>query len=201
MKFLFCTLFFYPTTAFSAPSNNILIFGDSLSSGYGISSEQSWPSLLAKKLVADKSSYAVVNASISGETTAGGRTRLAQALKTHHPMITVIELGSNDGLRGLPIAAMRSNLTAMVRMAKQNRTKVLLIGMKLPPNYGLDYTVRFAQSYADVAKLEKVALIPFLFEPIATQRDVFQADNLHPTADAQPMLLAHVWKSLAPLLK
>jgi acyl-CoA thioesterase-1 len=201
MKLLFFTLLFAAVTATAAPTKNILIFGDSLSAGYGISREQSWPALLTQKLATNGSAYNVVNASISGETTAGGLSRLPQSLREHRPTVVVIELGANDGLRGLPVSAMRNNLNAMIRTAKQNKTKVLLIGMKLPPNYGLDYTAQFAQSFDDIAKREKVALLPFLLEPLDDQRDVFQADGLHPVAAAQPKLLEHVWTALHPLLK
>jgi acyl-CoA thioesterase-1 len=201
MKLLFFTLLFAAVTATAAPTKNILIFGDSLSAGYGIAREQSWPALLTQKLATNGSAYNVVNASISGETTAGGLSRLPQSLREHRPTVVVIELGANDGLRGLPVSAMRNNLNAMIRTAKQNKTKVLLIGMKLPPNYGLDYTAQFAQSFGDIAKREKVALLPFLLEPLDDQRDVFQADGLHPVAAAQPKLLEHVWTALHPLLK
>lgn len=194
-------MLFAAVTATAAPTKNILIFGDSLSAGYGISREQSWPALLTQKLATNGSAYNVVNASISGETTAGGLSRLPQSLREHRPTVVVIELGANDGLRGLPVSAMRNNLNAMIRTAKQNKTKVLLIGMKLPPNYGLDYTAQFAQSFDDIAKREKVALLPFLLEPLDDQRDVFQADGLHPVAAAQPKLLEHVWTALHPLLK
>lgn len=194
-------MLFAAITATAAPTKNILIFGDSLSAGYGIAREQSWPALLTQKLATNGSAYNVVNASISGETTAGGLSRLPQSLREHRPTVVVIELGANDGLRGLPVSAMRNNLNVMIRTAKLNKTKVLLIGMKLPPNYGLDYTAQFAQSFGDIAKREKVALLPFLLEPLDDQRDVFQADGLHPVAAAQPKLLEHVWTALHPLLK
>jgi acyl-CoA thioesterase-1 len=145
-------------------------------------------------------SYAVVNASISGETTAGGRTRLPAALAQHKPAIVVIALGANDGLRGLPLAGMRANLAAMVHAARQAGCKVLLIGMKLPPNFGPDYTAEFTRSFRDVAQAQKVPLLPFLLEPVASDRAAFQADNLHPVAAAEPKILDHVWKALKPLL-
>jgi acyl-CoA thioesterase-1 len=194
-------LLFSAHASIAAPAKSILVFGDSLSAGYGIAREQSWPSLLAQRLAAEESPYAVINASISGETTAGGRTRLPQALRDHHPAVVVIALGANDGLRGLPLDAMRANLAAMVRAAQKTGSRILLIGMKLPPNYGTDYTATFTQTFADVARQEKVALVPFLLEPIAGQRDAFQADDLHPIAGAQPALLNHVWPALLPLLK
>lgn len=200
MKFLFCTLFFYPTTAFSAPSNNILIFGDSLSSGYGISSEQSWPSLLAKKLVADKSSYAVVNASISGETTAGGASRIADALGRFKPAIVIIELGGNDGLRGLSLAATRSNLDIMIEAARKAGARVVLCGMQLPPNYGRDYTEKFGAMFPQLAARHKTALVPFLLEGIGEKRELFQPDGIHPLPTAHPRILDNVWPALLPLL-
>ena len=201
MRFLIFTLLLAAGNAFALPTKIILVYGDSLSAGYGIAREQSWPSLLAKKVVAEKLNYAVINASIGGETTAGGLARLPQALREHQPTTVVLALGANDGLRGLPLSAMRNNLSAMIRAAKQTKAKVLLVGMKLPPNYGLDYTAQFAKSFADVAKREKVDLLPFLLEPIASERDAFQSDGLHPIAAAQPELLTHVWAALEPVLR
>ena len=181
-------------------AQTILVFGDSLSSGYGLAREQSWPALLEQRLQASHLPYAVVNASISGETTAGGLTRLPEALAVHKPAILVLALGANDGLRGLPLAQMRANLSAMIRAAKQPGRKVLLIGMQLPPNFGPDYTAEFARSFKDVARAQKVALLPFLLEPAAADPAAFQADNLHPVAEAEPKVLDHVWKALKPLL-
>ncbi|MCX8018110.1 MAG: arylesterase, partial [Rhodocyclaceae bacterium] len=145
--------------------------------------------------------YRVVNLSISGETTAGGRSRLPAALREQRPAILILALGANDGLRGLPIPQMRDNLTAMVRQAKAAGARVLLIGMKLPPNYGPEYTRDFNALFAAVAQQEKLAFLPFLLEPIAQDETAFQPDRLHPTAAAQPRLLAHVWPALLPLLK
>lgn len=181
----------------------MLVFGDSLSAGYGLAREQAWPALLAKRLADDpaRRHYTVVNASISGETTAGGRSRLAAELERNHPRVLVIELGANDGLRGLPIGAMRDNLEAMVTLARSQKIQVLLIGMRLPPNYGPDYTQQFAQTFADVARKQGTALLPFLLEPIAAEPAAFQSDNLHPVASAQPRILDHVWSALRPLLK
>jgi acyl-CoA thioesterase-1 len=145
--------------------------------------------------------YAIVNASISGETTAGGLRRLAAALAQAKPAIVIIELGANDGLRGLPIADMAKNLTAMIALAKRQHARVLLVGMRLPPNYGGDYANAFAQTYEKLARKEKVALLPFLLEPIAQDAAAFQADGLHPTAQVQPVLMNHVWQALHPLLE
>lgn len=201
MKTLVLAFLLLAANAIAAPAQKILVFGDSLSAGYGLAVEQSWPSLLARKLAASGAPYTVVNASISGETTSGGVSRLPQALREHRPAVVIIELGANDGLRGLPIDAMRNNLVAMIRTAKQQKVRILLAGMRLPPNYGPDYTARFAGSFADIAKREKVQLLPFLLEPIASDRNAFQADGLHPVAEMQPRILEHVWAALTPLLK
>jgi len=177
------------------------VFGDSLSAGYGLTTGQDWPSLLDKRLAKAKLGYRVVNASISGETTAGGRARLPAALRRLKPSVVILALGANDGLRGLSLTQMRNNLTAMIDAAKAHRARVLLIGMKLPPNYGPDYDRRFEEGFRRVAKREKVALLPFLLAPIATDLNAFQADGLHPTAAAQAAVLDHVWPALRPLLK
>lgn len=186
--------------AHAAPTNVVLIFGDSLSAGYGIASDQSWPSLLAKRLANDGTPYKVINASISGETSTGGRARFDAALNQFHPRLVILELGANDALRGQSMEQLQGNLTAMVRSARAKGAKVLLVGMSLPPNYGPDYINRFEHAYSDVAQKEKVPLVPFLLDPIKTDRDAFQSDGLHPVAAAQPKLLDHVWKALKPLL-
>lgn len=162
---------------------------------------QSWPALLDTRLQEKKLSWRVANASISGETSAGGRARLAAALNRVQPGVVIIALGANDGLRGLPVATLRDNLGAMIRSAKAAKARVLLVGMKLPPNYGPDYTRDFEQAYVDLARREHVALLPFLLEPLGAGRGDFQADGLHPVAAAQPRLLDHVWPALQPLLK
>lgn len=189
---------------FLAPSaiaaKTILVLGDSLSAGYGIRPEQAWPSLLTQRLAERRLDYTVANLSISGETTAGGRSRLAAALATHQPAVVVLALGANDGLRGLSIEQMRGNLEAMVSAAQKAGARVLVAGMRLPPNYG-PYAEQFVQSFADIAKTKKTALLPFLLEPVATRPELFQADRLHPTAEAQPLLLEHVWPKLQPLLR
>jgi acyl-CoA thioesterase-1 len=182
-------------------ADTVLVFGDSLSAGYGIAMRQSWPALLAERLRAEKLPQTVVNASISGETTAGGRSRLPAVLRQHRPAVVVLALGANDGLRGLPLAQTRDNLAAMLRAAKAAGARVLLVGMQLPPNYGPDYTREFNALFTTLARQEKTALLPFLLEPIALDEAAFQADRLHPTAAAQPRILAHVWQSLKPLLK
>ncbi len=181
-------------------AQNILVFGDSLSAGYGIPQEAAWPSLLAKRLEQERPDYSVTNASISGETTSGGRTRLDAALSKSQPAIVVIALGSNDGLRGLPVKTMRDNLAAMAEAAQKRKARVLIVGARLPPNYG-PYATQFHKAFGEVAKEKKTALVDFLLDGVATRPELFQADNLHPTAEAQPLLLDTVWRGLEPLLK
>ncbi len=181
-------------------SRTILVFGDSLSAGYGIRQDAAWPALLAKRLHDKQLDYTVVNASISGETSSGGRSRLNAALARHQPHIVIIALGSNDGLRGLPIATLRDNLLAMTESAQQKKARVLIVGQRLPPNFG-PYATQFHNTYGDVARMRKTALVDFLLDGIADQPQLFQADNLHPTAAAQPRLLDNVWRSLEPLLR
>jgi acyl-CoA thioesterase-1 len=178
----------------------ILIVGDSLSAGHGIAIEQSWPALLGKKLQAEHYPFSVANISVSGETTQGGLARLAPALKQHQPAIVIVELGANDGLRGLALEQMRGNLMSMVRQSQDIHARVLLVGMRLPPNYGPDYEQKFEQVYAEVAKQQKIPLMPFLFEGFAERREAF-IDGLHPTAATQPLLLDNVWRGLQPLLR
>jgi len=184
----------------SAAPATVLVYGDSLSAGFGIRQEAAWPALLQRRLAERRLDYSVANASISGETTAGGRSRLADALARHRPHVVVLALGANDGLRGLPLPAMRDNLAAMVRAAKAAGARVLLVGMRLPPNYGA-YADDFARSFNEVSGKEKVPLVPFLLDGIADQPQLFQSDALHPTAEAQPRLLDNVWAALSPLLK
>ncbi len=184
----------------AAAEQRILVYGDSLSAGFGIGVSQSWPALLGQRLQAKGSRYSLSNASISGETTAGGRARFAATLARFKPTVVILALGANDGLRGLPVAAMKDNLAFMVKLAKKQKIKVLLVGMQLPPNYGAKYRDEFDAAYRDIAKREKIALLPFLLEPIALDRNAYQADGLHPTAAAQPKLLDHVWSALQPLL-
>jgi acyl-CoA thioesterase-1 len=186
--------------AASAAEKRILVYGDSLSAGFGIAVSQSWPALLGQRLQANGSGFVVTNASISGETTAGGRARFAAALAQFKPAVIILALGANDGLRGLPVAAMKDNLRFMVTLAGKQGARVLLVGMRLPPNYGPQYTQEFDAAFRDVAKRQKVALLPFLLEPIALDQNAYQADGLHPTAAAQPKILDHVWSALKPLL-
>jgi acyl-CoA thioesterase-1 len=188
-------------TAAAAPARTVLVLGDSLSAGYGLAASQGWVSLTARKMAASHPAWKVVNASVSGETTAGGAARIGGELKRHRPAVVVVELGANDGLRGLPLAQTRANLEAIIRASKQAGARVLLLGMRMPPNFGPVYTQGFEANYRDLSKQYQTALLPFLLEPIAARRDNFQADNLHPTAAAQPRLRDHVWPALAPLLR
>lgn len=181
-------------------ARTILVFGDSLSAGYGIRQDDAWPALLAQRLQQKRFDYNVVNASISGETSSGGRSRLPAALDKHAPAVVIIALGANDGLRGLPIATLRDNLAAMTANAQQKKARVLIVGQRLPPNYGA-YAQQFDKVFGEVAKARKAALVDFLLDGIAEQPQFFQADNLHPTREAQPRLLDNVWPGLEPLLK
>lgn len=193
----FVFLFFFSALA---RADTILVWGDSLSAGYGLEQGQEWPALLQTRLQAEGFRHVVVNASVSGETSSGGRTRLPAALAEHSPTLVILELGANDGLRGLPLLQTRSNLRKMIRLSKAEGAKVLLIGIRMPPNYGPAYTEGFAAIYTDLAKQEKTALLPFLLEPIALDRGYFLPDQLHPNAKGQLKLRDHVWKALTPLL-
>ena len=184
-----------------APVKKVLVMGDSLSAAYGLTPEQGWVALTDRRLKARNPGWRVANASISGETTAGGASRIAGELARHKPAVVVIELGANDGLRGLPLAQTRANLERMIVASKQSGARVLLVGMRMPPNFGPQYTQGFERNYSDLAKAHGTALLPFLLEPIATDRSAFQSDNLHPVAAAQPRLRDHVWLALAPLLR
>jgi acyl-CoA thioesterase-1 len=179
----------------------ILVFGDSLSAAYGIAANRGWVALLADRLQRERFDYSVVNASISGETTAGGLARLPRALAREKPAILILELGANDGLRGLPVEAMRKNLDAMIGMARRAGAQVLLVGMRIPPNYGPEYTQAFAAAFAALAKQRGTAYAPFLLAGMADDPARFQADRIHPTAEAQPVLLENVWTALRPLLR
>jgi acyl-CoA thioesterase I len=185
----------------AAADKSILVLGDSLSAAYGIARPRGWVALLEERLKRERLDYSVVNASISGDTSAGGRARLDAALERHHPAVVIVELGANDGLRGLPIAQMKANLGAIIERSKKSGARVLLVGMKLPPNYGPEYTSAFERAFADLGKRHKVALLPFLLEGFAEKPDFFQPDRIHPTAEAQPLILERVWQKLAPLLR
>ena len=185
----------------AAPQRSILVFGDSLSAAYGMAQARGWVALLAERVKREQPDYSVVNASISGETSSGGVSRLPKALEQHRPAIVVIELGGNDGLRGLPLAQLRQNLATMIEQAQKSGARVLLVGMKMPPNYGPDYTQAFESTYGELAKRYKTALVPFLLEDIAEKPELFQPDRIHPTEAAQPLMMERVWKALQPLMK
>ena len=178
----------------------VLVFGDSLSAAFNLAPEQGWVHLLDAEFAQATPTWRVTNASISGETTAGGVSRIDAVLAQHQPQVVVIALGANDGLRGLPVDSAKRNLARMITAAKARKARVLLIGIEMPPNYGPDYTAAFRQMYRDLAREHEVALLPFLLEPVAADRGNFQEDNLHPTAAAQPLLRDHVHAALKPLL-
>jgi len=192
----------FAAPAAPAPSGPaILVYGDSLSAAYGIARNEGWVTLLEERLRQEKRDYTVVNASISGETTSGGASRIAATLAQGRPRVVVVALGANDGLRGLPVAQMRDNLAAIIVAAQKAGSRVLLVGMKMPPNYGPRYTRDFEQVYAALARRFKLGLVPFMLEGVAGDRNLFLDDNLHPTAKAQAQILENVWKGLAPLLR
>lgn len=192
--------FLLAASALAYGAGSILVWGDSLSAGYGLKADQAWPALLQSLLRREGFQHTVVNASVSGETTAGGRSRLPRALADYKPSVVVLELGANDGLRGLPAELMAENLEAMLTMARQAGARTLLVGMNMPPNYGPAYVTRFQQAYAKVAKAQDTPFVPFLMEGFANRQEMFQSDGIHPTAEAQPLILQTVWKGLKPLL-
>ena len=191
-------------TAFSARADSaaILVFGDSISAGFGLTDvETGWVSLLRTKLKDEGYGYQVVNASVSGETTAGGLARLPRALAVHHPQLVILELGGNDGLRALPVTAMHTNLARMIALSRSAGASVVLLGMRIPPNYGPEYTEAFFSSYVKLGQELGVPVLPFLLNDIALNPALMQADNIHPNAQGQPRLLANVWPVLRPLLR
>jgi len=179
----------------------ILIVGDSISAAYGMEQSESWPALLSRRLQEDGYAYRVFNSSITGETTEGGLTRLARLLEMQTPVVVIIELGGNDGLRGLSLDVTRSNLQNMISQSTEVGAAVVLAGIQLPPNYGLTYTERFASMFAELAQQHDLALIPFILEDVALDPILMQDDGIHPNALAQPVLLENVWAVLQPLLK
>ena len=178
----------------------ILVFGDSLSAEYGLPRGAGWATLLEQRLQEKRFNYSVVNASISGETSSGGAVRIDAAIGQHRPAIVIVELGGNDGLRGLALDATRANLTRIIEASSKAGAKVVLAGMQLPPNYGRTYTEGFRTLYGELAKRHKTTLLPFFLEGIADNRELFQSDGIHPTQRAQPLLLDNTWKVLVPLL-
>lgn len=193
--------FFAIVLSGTAQAATILVWGDSLSAGYGLRPKEDWPTLLQTRLAREGFRHTVINASVSGETSAGGRSRLPAALDRHKPDLLILELGANDGLRGLQPAVMAENLAAMIQTARSKGAKVLLVGMQMPPNYGPAYTRRFQQTFTDVAKQHKVPLVPFLLDGFSDKRELFQSDGIHPTAEAQALIVDTVWKQLLALLK
>jgi acyl-CoA thioesterase-1 len=184
----------------SVSASTILIVGDSLSAAYGMPVEQGWVRLLQRRLATDHYSYTIVNASISGDTTANALNRLPQALSRHQPAIVVLELGGNDGLRGLSLAEMKRNLAAMIRTTRQHEAEVLLIGVQLPPNYGPRYTQTFHAVYHELAQEYDLALLPSLVDGVGTQTDLMQSDGIHPNSKAQPLIVTRVWQQLRSLI-
>ncbi len=189
-----------PSAALAA-NPKILIYGDSLSAAYGIQQQQGWASLLQKKLNSQHYHYDVINASVSGETTSGGLSRISSTLAETQASIIVIELGANDGLRGLPLKEMTVNLNIMITQSKKAKAKVLLIGMRIPPNYGLQYTESFNQIYRQLSQEHKISLVPFMLENVAAKPNLIQEDGLHPNGLGQPIILENIWPQLQLLLK
>jgi acyl-CoA thioesterase-1 len=198
---IFLALAMLAAPALATEPRTVLIMGDSLGAGYGLAANQGWVDLIAQRMKSTHPGWRVVNASISGETTAGGAARVAASLSRERPSVLVIELGANDGLRGLSLQQTRANLETMIRAGQAAKAKVLVIGMRLPPNYGPQYTRGFESNYSDLSRKYKTAFLPFLLAPIANDRDSFQEDNLHPVASAEPKLRDHVWPALLPLLR
>ncbi|BBM02541.1 arylesterase [Microbulbifer sp. GL-2] len=200
-QFSLMLLLFVPVGVAQADtSETLLVLGDSISAAYGINEEQGWVQLLRERLQEKGKKVRVVNASISGETTSGGLTRLPRLMQEYSPRWLIVELGGNDGLRGYPPQTLQRNLMEMVKLAKNSGAEVLLLGMRIPPNYGRAYTNAFAAVYPKVAKSEQVGLVPFFLETVALEDGAMQSDGIHPTAKAQPALLEHVWPCVESLL-
>ena len=201
-RFLVLLILVFAGFPANADTPAILVFGDSISAGYGLARvEQGWVGMLRAKLKDEGYGYQVVNASVTGETTAGGLARLPRALALHHPRVVVLELGGNDGLRALPIDQMRSNLGRMVDLSVDSGAQVLVLGMRIPPNYGPEFTEKFFTVFADVARDKRAPLVPFLLNDIALSPNLMQADGVHPNELGQPKLLDNVWPRLRPLLR
>jgi acyl-CoA thioesterase-1 len=201
-RFLVLLILVFAGFPANADTPAILVFGDSISAGYGLARvEQGWVGMLRAKLKDEGYGYQVVNASVTGETTAGGLARLPRALAMHHPRVVILELGGNDGLRALPIDQMRSNLGKMVDLSVDSGAQVLVLGMRIPPNYGPEFTEKFFAVFADVARDKRAPLVPFLLNDIALSPNLMQADGVHPNELGQPKLLDNIWPGLRPLLR
>jgi len=198
---LFGLLFVAWNTQAFAENSKILVYGDSLSAAYGITQPQGWVTLLQQKLNAEGYHYEVANASISGETTSGGLTRFEKTITTIKPKIVVLALGANDGLRGLPIQEMRKNLSAMITYSQKKKAKVLLLGMRIPPNYGPKYTEAFYQTYQQLGQQHNISLVPFMLDQVAAKPHLIQGDGLHPNALGQPVILNNIWPALKLMLQ
>jgi acyl-CoA thioesterase-1 len=196
---LFFIVLWLPGAA--AAEKSILVLGDSLSSAYGIPRSRGWVALLEERLKRERPDYIVVNASISGDTSGGGRARLKPLLERHQPAVMILALGGNDGLRGMPVAQIRTNLAAIIRETQAAGARVLLVGVKMPPNYGEVYAQGFEALFRELARTHRSALVPFLLEDFADNPEFFQPDRIHPTEGAQPLMLERVWAALRPLLK
>jgi acyl-CoA thioesterase-1 len=201
LRTLLSIVLFAVSGAAACAEKSILVFGDSLSAAYGIAQARGWVALLAERLKREHPDYIVVNASISGDTSSGGAARIGKSLQQPRPAVLVLELGANDGLRGLPVAQMKLNLGRIIEQAHKAGVRVLLVGMKLPPNYGPEYTETFEAAYGELAKRYKTALVPFLLEDFAARPELFQADRIHPAEAAQPLMLERVWQALRPMLR
>jgi acyl-CoA thioesterase-1 len=198
---LFILLNFVPFSAFAQAGSAIIVLGDSLSAAYGMEISQSWPSLLQERLTENGYSYRVFNSSITGDTTQGGLARLPRLLDKQQPGIVILELGGNDGMRGLPIEVTRQNLSTMIERSQSAGAAVILAEMRIPPNYGRTYTEKFNSMYTTLTEQYGIALLPFLLQDIALEPGLMQADGIHPTARAQPLILEQVWVILQPLLQ
>jgi acyl-CoA thioesterase-1 len=201
LTFALCLIAAAPWSARAAEPPVILVVGDSLSAGFGLSPGQGWVTLLQQRLKREGYGYRVVNASVSGETTDGGVQRLNRALTQHKPAVVIIELGGNDGLRGLPVSRVRSNIDLLITKSRAAGAQVLLVAIRVPTNYGPRYTSSFQRIYTDLATRYRIGLVPFLSDQVATDLALFQPDGIHPNAQAQPLLLDNLWPQLSPLLR
>jgi acyl-CoA thioesterase I len=201
IRILLFALLITCNTVAAPGERTLLVFGDSLSAAYGLRVDQGWVALLQKRLESQGYGYRVVNASVSGETTSGGRSRLDRALTQHKPALVILELGANDGLRGLPVKDTRTNLAEMIAAIRRAKSRLLLVGIVMPPNYGPQYTREFASMYATLASANKTPLVPFMLEGVALNARYMQNDGLHPNAAGQPRVLENIWPKLRPLLE